>query len=785
MTRWEIVPFQQPDKALIDVAGGSLLVAMLLQQKGITTPAQAAAYLNPASYALAVPEELPGVLQAAELLRETQRAGGRVRVFGDLDTDGQTSTAILYSALNQLGYVCDYELLSHGQGRGLPVSVVEKAAADGVALLMTCDTGTTDLEAVSRARELGLCIIVTDHHDILDALPDADAFVSPKLLDANHPLVGLSGAGVAWELAAYLLSITGRDQEALSLLDIAAIGLIADMAPLQNDVRCLVQRGIEVLRFGERVGLAAIYKTANVDVSLLNEEAAGYHLAPRFNALGRLGEPQLGVELLLTDDDERAATIVGRMDSLNQERRAHIEAATNRAMALIESDPSATSRPVLVVQDREWPTGVLGAVARRLVGLYDRPVIVVADAGDRFVASGRSVEGVDLHEAIFSQVDLLERQGGHPQAAGFTVSAANWMRVREGIQHALEAEMAQRTEPVLSINLELGWADANLEAARALDMLRPFGSGNAKPVFALGGAHFLRAEDVSWNHETAHRRLYVAGPEGERLQLTWFNAGVLPDTDQTVDVALELSRGFYRGEERLEASLVEWRPVEQMAAVSSLLHTGPEVIDLRRLSREQALDALDSLGIQGVVWEERLHSRIDGARTRSEINSGESALLGRDLVIAFVPPDPATARHVLDVVSPTRIVLLPDTNESPLDADRLVELVLQMVRSALNKHEPLDLSRMAARVGTLEGAILAALRLLQARGLIELIRLDEQRFSVQRGGAVERLAMLDRARENVLLQLKEIAAFRRIWERDEPAALLSALGSVEVGSVPQ
>ncbi|MEN6480413.1 MAG: single-stranded-DNA-specific exonuclease RecJ, partial [Anaerolineales bacterium] len=541
MARWQVHEPVAVSAELREAVGGHPLLATLLAQRGITDPEAARRFLDPARYTPTFSYSLPGVCAAKRVLAEAARVNTPVRIWGDLDVDGQTATAVLVEALTALGCRVDYSLPLRAAGHGFPPSAVHDAARDGVRLIVTCDTGITDVATVALANELGIGVIITDHHDLGPTQPEALAVINPKLLPADHPAHELSGVGVAYLLASALLDAPRFAPKREAMLDLVALGLVADVATQVGDVRYWIQRGLAVLRQGQRPGLVALLRAAGIEPATADEVTIGYQLAPRLNAVGRLGDANEAVELLLTSDAERAAQLAEAVDGLNASRRGRTEAAFARVSELIAQDPDALREPALVVAAADLEEGVIGLVAGRLAQAYGRPAIVVAHRdGQPSVGSARSVGDIDIHEAIVSQRHLLLREGGHPMAAGFALAPESFGAFRSGVlawlrQRAPEAVAI--AEPALPIDAVIPWTEAGLALALQIERLRPFGPGNPAPKLAAEGGVFLRAEDVSRWRETPHRRLFVSGPDGEPHRLTWFNAGELPEPGEAVDLA--------------------------------------------------------------------------------------------------------------------------------------------------------------------------------------------------------------------------------------------------------
>lgn len=799
---WRSAPAVEPSVALREAVGGHPLVATLLAQRGITDPAEALPYLDPALYRPASPWELPGVAEAEALLRAAIADGRRVRVWGDFDVDGQTATALLVEALTTAGARVDYDLPRRHEGHGLALRAVEEAARDGVHLLITCDTGIGDADVVAEGVRRGLTVVVTDHHDLPPELPPAHAVVNPKMLPESHALRELAGVGVAYEVAAALLASSDAghagtpEAPGAPLLDLVALGLVADVARQVKDVRYLVQRGMVALRQGARPGIRALAEVAGLAVDALDETDIGFQLAPRLNAAGRLDDALKAVRLLLTCDADEAAIIARELEALNRDRKARTEAALAMAEEALRQEPGALRQPVLMVEGARWEPGVLGLVAGELVRRYGRPAIAIAHRdGEVSVGSARSVEGIDIHAAIASQSALLVRCGGHPMAAGLSLERAHVPAFRQGVLAWVRRLGAIEAEP-LTVDADLPWAEAGLALARELRRLAPFGAGNPRPVLVARGGMMVRSDDVSRRRETNHRHLYLEGAESTSLRVTWFNADELPQPGERVDVAFHLGVNRWRGEERPQLELVDWRPAAPAPReVVATLVAGRDVVDWRQVRDVEArvAELRARFGERLAIWAEGLTPVPDGAVTRRE-------LLERDappLALAFLtaPPSGETMRAMLRATRPQSVYLLPPMEVAMPPAGEFVRQVAGMLRVALRAHGGrIDVMRMAARVAAREEAVMAALRGLELSGAVVLVREgkelrgylpgeeppDAGRDAAAEGeeSPEEREERLRTAREQVrralVHLLRETDAFRRAYATLTVEALLGA-----------
>ncbi|MCK5428851.1 MAG: single-stranded-DNA-specific exonuclease RecJ, partial [Anaerolineales bacterium] len=426
-------------QALKDAVGGHPLVGETLARRGIQDPQAARSFLDPDYYTPAPPSELPGMSAAVERLERAIAGGESLWVWGDFDVDGQTSTTLLVSALGELGANVNYHIpVRASESHGVNIPVLGQILDQGAQLVLTCDTGIAAHEAVAYAQGRGVELIVTDHHDLPPTLPEAYAIVNPKMLPEGHPLSTLPGVGVAYKLVEALFLRAGREAELDQYLDLVALGIVADIALQTGDTRYLLQRGLEVLREAQRLGLKVLMEMAELNPAWLTEEHIGFVLGPRLNALGRLGDANTIVEFLTTDDLGRARILALELEGLNARRKLLTDQVFQGAQAQLERDPALLQQAALVLAHPSWPAGVIGIVASRLVERYNKPTILIsAPSGEAARGSARSVEGVNITAAIADQKDMLHGFGGHPMAAGLSVDPGRIPEFRRALSRTI------------------------------------------------------------------------------------------------------------------------------------------------------------------------------------------------------------------------------------------------------------------------------------------------------------------------------------------------------------
>lgn len=573
---WRIAPHDPSRIAALERAAGvPAVVAQLLLARGIADPADVRLFLDPKLTGLRDPELLPGAAAAAELLFDAARAKRRITIYGDYDADGMTATAILFRCFQLLDAQVDYYVPHRiDEGYGLNGEALRKLAQQGADVVVTVDCGIASVEEADLARELGLTLVITDHHQMADRLPRAAAIVHPGLPGGDYPFPGLCGAAVALKVAWAICQRASGEKKVserlrqflLQAVGLAAIGTVADVVPLVDENRILVRHGIASLRSYPTVGAAALMRQTKLhEKHELDGEDLGYTLCPRLNAAGRLGQAEIGVELLTTMDEQRAEKLAAYIEELNLQRQS-LERSISRGaekQARERFDPARDA--ALVLADHEWHPGVIGIVAGRLAEKYNMPVAVVAldQVGVRAgIGSARSVPGFDLHAALAQCDEHLEAHGGHAAAAGFKVTEAKLAAFRRAFCETAARELngADRCAE-LCVDAETALNCLTHQTVRQIENLAPFGHGNSRPVLCASN---VRLTEPPKRIGGAGRHLSMTfDQQGVRMRAVAFGGGdweqELAAIDGELSIAFRPVINRYRGRASVEIHLDDWR----------------------------------------------------------------------------------------------------------------------------------------------------------------------------------------------------------------------------------
>ena len=524
----------------------------LLRRRGFRSVEEAKQFLIPTS----LPEaelHFPDLKKATNRLVEACQNNETVAICGDYDADGMTSTALLLRALGPLGAAPRAAIPSRmEEGYGLNPSMVDRQHRDGVKILVTVDNGVAASAALRRAADLGMEVIVTDHHTIPDKPAPMTALIHPATTPDGSPYRGLAGVGLAYVLARAVAEQLNQPEAICSARDLFCVGTVADMAPLIGANRAWLLEGLNQLHRTECFGLQALQRLAGLGEHPLTADDIGFQLAPRINAVGRLGEPRLVVELLTAEEPTTAMALARRCDDFNRQRRDLCDAIEAEAVALVEADSSDQLPSFLLLAQSHWHHGVIGIVAARLVERYHRPAALLAGDGEGLMrASVRSPRGFAVDQALNHCATLLERFGGHPAAGGFTVRAENVHALHELLCDQADSWLKQQGQGLpIQPDALLRLDEVNWDLWKSLQSLAPFGIGHEVPLFWSRDCTVEERRDLKGGHLAL--RLRQAKTERRAIAWRWDPASHVPDQ---CDVAYRISVNRWQGEQRLQLEL--------------------------------------------------------------------------------------------------------------------------------------------------------------------------------------------------------------------------------------
>ena len=566
---WETIACEDsPIVALSRELGVSPVTARLLCIRGLGAPDDARRFLSPRIDDLHDPFRLAGMSIAVDRILRAIGSKDRIAIHGDYDVDGVTSTVILRRALELLGAdVIHFIPERFRDGYGLQPATIDRLQQDGVRLIISVDCGIRADEAATRARELGIDLIITDHHEPGAELPHALAVINPKRHDCTYPDKNLAGVGVALKLVQALCTCTGHAKWLPAFVKVAAIGTLADVVPLTGENRIIAKLGLGMLSKGpHKVGLRALLDVCGLTGREIDSYHIGFVLAPRVNAAGRMSTPDIAARLLLAADEtmaEEARALAEQLDAENLRRQQEEADIVSEARKIVETDLEVGSRTVIVVAGERWHRGVIGIVASKLVDAFHRPAIVISTDGDLAQGSCRSIPSFNMLAALESCGELMSKFGGHKQAAGLSLETSRIRELRARVNDFADACLTpDDLRPRLWIDGSLTFRSINEQVVSELSTLAPFGAGNPCPIFRTS-----RVEVIDGPRRLKDRHLKMAFKQDGRILrgVAWRASereSFVAEHRAAIDLAFSLENDIYNGERYLQLSVADFRAPE-------------------------------------------------------------------------------------------------------------------------------------------------------------------------------------------------------------------------------
>ncbi|HWJ02117.1 MAG TPA: single-stranded-DNA-specific exonuclease RecJ, partial [Verrucomicrobiae bacterium] len=683
----------------------------------------------------------------------------KICVYGDYDVDGITSTALLVSTLQSCGATVLYHVPDRfTEGYGMNSKVVQSLVENGVKLILTCDCGISNLTEVQIAKDLGLQVIITDHHLLPAELPAADCVINPGLLQPGHRAAHLAGVGVAYMFARGLLDTLGRASETVEFLDLVALGTVADVVPLRGENRFLLQSGLEVIRRSERPGIQALCRAAGLKQGELTESEIGFQLGPRLNSTGRLASARIGVELLLAEDLAQALDMAQKIDNLNKKRRTMGDEMLREAQAMLGA--AYGNQPIVLYQPH-WHHGIIGIIAGRLAELYGVPVMLMSlkEDGETVTGSARSIKGIHIYEVLAKCEQYLDKFGGHAGAAGFSLARANLEQFIRAVQGEMEKPLTENSlQDSVEHDLELDFTLVSKELHQCLNKLAPFGADNPEPVFLARGVQILSHRPLSGDQ---HLRL-VLGQGSISHQAVWWWGG-RKEIPPAADVLFTIGINTWQGVDNIQLSLagIEVNAPIQMRETIEL------TIEDHRFWQQSGQN-LPQFG--GAAFYLEGGGGLPGLPVCNRFNLQTA----HTLVLLSLPPDLRLLEELLAVTKASNLVLA--YGDAPHDsAKALLQVLLGMCKFAYNKKQGLlSIPQAAVTTGHREYVIAVGLKLLKSMGHISYQALTPEEILVVPGpGPLEKDREEDETRFRQLLG--EYRAFTRFLLNAAPQDIVKAL----------
>ncbi len=754
-------------------------VLQALVQRGIITAQRAQAYLDPAYYPATAPTELAGMEQAVERIEDAIQKGETIGVWGDFDVDGQTSTTVLVEGLQLLGAKVLYHIpVRETESHGVNIPELEKLVQRGAQLIITCDTGISAHAAADWAREHQVDFLVTDHHDPPSELPPATVLINPKFLPNGHPLSTLPGVGVAYKLVEALYQRAGLTDQLSALHDLVALGIIADIAELSGDARFLAQRGIEMLRRTERLGLQTLLHNAEINPHMLTEEHISFGIAPRLNAVGRLGDANPMVEFLTTQDEERTRELAFQIEGYNEQRKRLTEDIFQGALFQLKNNRSLLDDAALVLYHPNWHPGVLGIVASRLVERFGKPTILLSGTKEQGArGSARSIEGIHITRAIAAQAEMLTSFGGHPMAAGLAIAPAPDLeeriaRFRKALSYTIQSQdnaLPLETTYQISAYLPLGQVD--WELAIALESLAPFGNGNPSPIFAAQNLRLLQAAPVGSLGE--HLIMTVEDEHGQSFRLIWWQGAGWELPQGVFDLAYRARASSYNGNANIQLEWVDYHQQPESTLPLTQRKT-LRMVDYRASADPQSkLEEIRNSERDLLIWAEANDHQTVHGHDRNELKPAEA------LAIWSIPPGVHELAAAIELVSPRTLYLFANDPQTD-DAQRFIQRLQGLVKHVIqNRGGQTEWGWLTAATAQRCICVKLGLEWLAANGWISYHEQDEQNLVIVKGNGVKQ-TQSDTIYQQLCRQLSESAAYRTFYRESALEALRAQMEGGEM-----
>lgn len=538
------------------------IVARLLINRDVVDIEDAKIFLNPDMKFLHNPYQMAGMSNTVERIVAAIKNNEKICIYGDYDVDGITSVAMLYSFIKKLdGNIIYYIPNRIEEGYGLNIESIEKILSLNVDLIITVDCGIRSVSEVEAVNKVGVDIIITDHHKCGESLPHAYAIINPNQSGCHYPFKYLAGAGVVFKLITALSERFGLGDSAYDFLDLVALATVADVVPLIGENRIIVKNGLEAIKRTSNIGLSTLIKICNINLSDLNIYHLGFNIAPRINAAGRLKDASIVVELLTTDDIQRANEIAEELNELNMNRQAIESTIFESALERIQKEIDLDKDKIIVLEDHSWHVGVIGITASKITERFNVPSIIISIEDKIGKGSARSVMGLNIFEAISQCEELLLGFGGHEMAAGLTIEESSIGKFRKKINEAIiEIQKDKSSYQEIFVDYKLDKNDDLRNVYNDLIKLEPFGEGNPKPVFVYRGLKTIDLRAVGKEGKHLYMKLYN---EREYLNVIGFNMGYAInyiEVNQKIDIICSVEVNAWNGNETMQLHMKDFKP---------------------------------------------------------------------------------------------------------------------------------------------------------------------------------------------------------------------------------
>lgn len=732
-------------------------IQQILSRNQIHTVSQAKKFIDPQHYQPTSPSELPDLELAAERLIKAIHQNEMIGIWGDFDVDGQTATTLLYEGLTNLGAKLTYYIpVRAKESHGINLPSLKEFLKRNISILLTCDTGISEHQSIKYAIKNGVDVLITDHHSLPDTLPNALAKVNPQRLPSDHPLSKLSGVGVAYKLIEYLYDYFGLKSKTDQLLDLVALGTVADVAILSGENRYLVQKGLLSLQYPTRLGLQEIYKNKKFQNGKITEMHIGFYLAPLLNALGRLSDANPIVEFLTTNDLQKAQVFSMQLENINERRKLITDQISEAVSFTLEQQRDLLNEPSIILQHPDWEAGVLGIVANRLVEKYNKPTILMTGNRDiGYFGSARSIEGLNIIHTIKTNGQYLKHFGGHAMAAGLSISSDNFLNFKTAFNKSvLESIGDSVLQKDLQIDGFIDFDSINLDFVREIESLAPFGAGNPAPIFASKNIQFKKIQKIGKKSE--HLKIKAFDSNDNFQDLIWWRADINEIPEEKVDVAFMLHSSNYQGKESVQVEIVAIQPTEQTIVELESSVYDIKIFDFRK-NPPIDFDWLNNF--PDFLWfEEGIESNFSARVNRQNLRSSET------LIMSTIPPSLVELQKIVFTVRPKKLFFIANS-PFPYSLNNTVKTIIGILKFIVKQKEGLfSPDQIASATGHKVITVELICKYLHADGKITISDHPDTQWLVKLGGSPNQ-EKLDLYKKSLEFHYRETLAFHR-WIKE-------------------
>ncbi|CCU77775.1 Single-stranded-DNA-specific exonuclease RecJ [Halanaerobium saccharolyticum subsp. saccharolyticum DSM 6643] len=742
----------EPNKELVEYLG-SKEIACLAEKRGLKSIEKLISFIEPERYSPLNLKDFPKITAIVDFILEHIEKESNILIYGDYDVDGISSTSILVGALRCLSNNISYHIPDRfKEGYGLNKEVLA-SYQDEIDLVISCDCGISNFDEVKFAKELGMDFVVTDHHDLPEQLPPADYVISPRLLPEDHQGYWLPGAGMAYFLIKAVFEKAGKKGEEKKYLDLLLLAIIADVVPLKGENRYLFKTGLTKLKNTDRIGLKALYNELDINPLEINEKTLGFQIGPLLNSAGRIDSAEKGLKLLLAEDKSTAAGLAAELNQINQHRKE----ISQKIYLEIEKKINPQQRKAVISYDSDWHQGVIGIAAGRITENFQVPAVLMTSnqQSGLITGSARSIAGININNIISECSDLLEKNGGHAAAAGFSLKKDRLEKFKLRLQRLIDQELAKiDSELEIKTDLNLKLSEITQDFYQKLRLFAPFGEANPEPLFYLE-SDILSSRKISAGR---HQRL-ILGNQNNKITALWWWAGEI-ENHYTQKIACKLTENIYRGNKSLQLEIKALEPKknsDQDFKINEETKNKIKVVDWRNKDLSKI-----KTGVKNTVYFAEGLKEYDFYPLINRNYCREA----KNIVLITIPHSISVLKEIIILTGAEKIILINSKTETKKLKEFLNNFLSLVKYSLQEKNGIFNLEQAAIALETAKITIKRALEFLRAEAMISYEYLSYQELIITKGGEKD-AGKSNLSRKNLEKLLKESSAFRRFIKNTE------------------